>query len=193
MSDNEIIEQILSGNKELYRLLVEKYQNRIFHVCLGYLHNEEDANDIAQDTFINAYRKLDSFKYNAEFSTWIYRIAINLSLNSIRSKKRNIFDFIEDKLDALSNKSGLSRNISSSPEEIIIDSEQKEIIHRAIEKLSDKQKTAFILSKYDELSQKEVAEIMQTSEGAVEQLLQRAKTNLQKELSKIFKKNNICP
>ncbi len=189
MSDFDIIKEILNANKDQYRLLIEKYQDQIFRTCMGYVHCEEDANDLTQETFIQAYQKLNKFKFNAAFSTWIYRIAINLSLNFLRKKKGNLFDRIENSLDSLTAKPNIQISDYSNPEEILITNEYTEIISKAIEGLSDKQKTAFVLSKYEDLPQKEIATIMEISEGAVESLLQRAKVNLQKKISHFLKKN----
>ncbi|MCW3786571.1 RNA polymerase sigma factor [Plebeiibacterium sediminum] len=189
MSDFDIIKEILNGNKDQYRFLIERYQDQIFRACMGYVHCEEDANDLTQETFIKVYQKLSNFKFNAAFSTWIYRIAINLSLNFLRKKKGNLFDRIESALDSLTSKPQIQISDYSNPEDILITNEHTEMISKVIESLSDKQKTAFVLSKYEELSQKEIATIMEITEGAVESLLQRAKANLQKKISHLLKKN----
>ncbi len=188
MSDNELIESILNGNTANFKLLIKKYQQFIFRTCIGYVHNEDDANDLTQDTFINAYSNLHKFKRKAEFKTWLYRIAINRSLNHLRSKKRNLFE----RLDNISENEQKSITLpdieTNNPEKILIENEHRLIIQQELNKLSYKQKTAFILSKYDNLSQKEIAQIMNISEGAVESLIQRAKTSLYKKLSEYFKK-----
>ena len=189
MSDFDIIKETLNGNKDQYRFLIERYQDQIFRTCMGYVHCEEDANDLTQETFIQAYQKLNKFKFKAAFSTWIYRIAINLSLNFLRKKKGNLFDRIENALDSLTAKTQIQLSDYSNPEKILITNEHSEIISKAIESLSDKQKTAFVLSKYEELPQKEIAAIMEITEGAVESLLQRAKANLQKKISHFLKNN----
>ncbi len=186
MTDQEIIQEIRSGNINDYEILVDKYKDAIFRTCMGYVHNEDDANDLTQETFINAYKKLDTFLFNAKFSTWLYRIAINLSLNHLRNKRSNLFDRIENSLDNWTQKH-FSENREITPEEKMISEEKLQIINAAILKLPDNQKTAFILSKYEDKTQKEIAEIMQLSEGAIEQLLQRAKTNLRKRLGRYFK------
>ncbi len=189
MSDNDIIKEVLNGNKNQYRFLIEKYQDQVFRTCMGYVHCEEDANDLTQETFIQVYEKINQFQFKAAFSTWIYRIAINISLNHLRKKKGNLFDRIESALDSLTSKPQIQISDGTNPEDLFITNEHTEIISKAIESLSDKQKTAFVLSKYEELPQKEIAAIMQITEGAVESLIQRAKTNLQKKISHILKKN----
>ena len=188
MNETGIIERILNGNTNDYRLLVEQHQQSVFRICMGYVHNEDDANDLTQDTFINAYQNLPKFNFDAAFSTWLFRIAINLCLNHLRSKKRNIFERFEDVVESFSNKRTLAVSDFSNPEEVLINEEHRGIVQKEIDKLSDKQKSAFILSKYKNLSQKEIAAIMNISEGAVESLVQRAKANLSKKLSGYFQK-----
>ncbi len=188
MSDFDIIKEILNGDKNQYRFLIEKYQAQVFRICMGYVHHTEDANDLTQEIFIQAYQKLHQYQSKAAFSTWLYRIAVNTCLNHLRKKKGNLMDRIENALDSLTAKYSYQISDTATPEEILITNEHTELISKAIESLSDKQKTTFILSNYEELPQKEIAAIMKISEGAVESLLQRAKANLQKKISHILKK-----
>ncbi|MBK7099695.1 MAG: RNA polymerase sigma factor [Sphingobacteriales bacterium] len=81
MSDSEIIKNILEGNNADYKLLIEKFQNQIFRVAIGFVHNKEDAEEITQDVFVKAFRNLSSFSGKSSFSTWLYRIAVNQSIN----------------------------------------------------------------------------------------------------------------
>ena len=113
--------------------------------------------------------------------TWLYRITVNLSLNHLKAKQRKErWKRGEEWFTQLLHPTDKSPN----PQQQLEQQEQDRQIAEAIDTLSDKQRTAFVLSRYDELSQREVAEIMQTTEGAVEQLLIRARTNLQKKLSR---------
>lgn len=188
MTDLEIIERILAGNRNDFRLLVEKYKQLVFSTCMGFVHHEEDANEITQDVFVSAYQSLSSFRQKSAFSTWLYRIATNASLNFLRQKKRPVF-----RMDLLfgGEKQGevqLPDVDVENPEQLMISREQREIIQKKLDELPDKQKTALVLSKYDNLSQKEIAAVMEISEGAVEQLIQRGKANLHKKLGAVFKK-----
>lgn len=182
MTDQQIIQQILSGNINTFEMLVRKYQQMVFRTAMGFVHSKEDAEDISQDVFLKAYSSLQLFKGEAEFSTWLYRITINTAINFVnRNKIKNLFDDIENVLSSMFNRVTDEKNIQEQMEA----NEKSRKIQKAIESLNEKQKIAFILSKYEELPQKRIAEIMNTSEGAVEQLLQRAKINLQKKLSSI--------
>lgn len=190
MNDTELIKHILDGNRDRFRVLVEQHQQMVFRTCMGFVHNKEDAEDLAQDVFVQAYRSLSGFKGESAFSTWIYRIAVNASLNKIRKSSWNsAFQRLDTLFGQDKNKElPLPLINSENPEETIIREEHAEWIRKALDSLPENQKTAIILSKYDDLPQKEIAEIMNITEGAVEALLQRAKKNLRKKLSS-YRKN----
>ena len=190
MNDNEIIQQIVQGDRNLYRKLVERYQPMVFRTCMGFLHNKDDSDDLTQEVFIQAYQTLARFKGDATFSTWIYRIAVNASLNKTRKSSKSQF------IQRFETVFGNSKNQEyafpipdgENPENILILNEHKEWVQKALENLPENQRTAIVLSKYDDLSQRQIAEIMNTTEGAVEALIQRAKGNLREKLSALQKK-----
>lgn len=175
MSDSELIHSILSGNTIAFKELMEKYQGMVFRTAMGFVHSKEDAEDITQEIFIKVFQTLSGFKGDSEFSTWLYRITVNTSINFVNKSRRNGF------LQSLENIFSKSSD-EKTPLEQLETSERDERIKKAIDSLPETQRTAFILSKYEELSQKEIASIMKKSEGAIEQLMQRAKSNLQKKL-----------
>ncbi|MEA4975858.1 MAG: RNA polymerase sigma factor [Paludibacter sp.] len=180
MTEKEIIHNIRNGDVQAFRLLLEQHQQMVFRTVMGFVHIKEDAEDLTQEVFINAYQSLSHYQEKAAFSTWLYRIAVNTSLNFIQKNRvKKLIDFMEEKMQTLFNQ----RDYSVNPEEQFIGDETDFLIRRAIDQLPEKQRTAFILSKYNELPQKKIAEIMQLSEGAVEQHMQRAKIKLQKKLS----------
>jgi len=184
VTDIEIIKSILEGDRNSYTILVERHQTMVFRTCLGFVHNKEDADDLTQEIFIQAYQSLKSFKGEASFPTWLYRIAVNASLNKVRRSSKLNFLQRFDSLFGIANRRDTTPPDlhTEDPENILIRSEQREWVQKALDSLPEKQRTAIVLSKYDELSQKEIAEIMNTTEGAVEALLQRAKTNLREKL-----------
>jgi len=183
MTDGEIIGLILEGDRNKYRMLVERYQALVFRTCMGFLHNREDADDLTQEVFIQAYQSLPKFKGEASFSTWIYRIALNASLNRVRKTKGNFFLQKLETLFGFDKKNDSSLSGSDNPESLFIRTEQRELVTKALNSLPEKQRIAIVLSKYDDLPQKEIADIMNITEGAVEALIQRAKANLRKKLS----------
>ena len=190
MNDNEIIRLILRGDRQSFSMLVEKYQDGVFRLCMGFLHDKEDADDLTQEIFIRVFESLSGFKGKAAFSTWIYRIAVNASLNKVRRNKGNPslsrLDITYDKVKESEISSPF--HDSENPESILIRQEKIKWVQDALDSLPQNQRTAIVLSKYDDMSQKEIAEIMKTTEGAVEALIQRAKTNLRLKLSSSHEK-----
>lgn len=185
MSELQIIQDIVNGDRKKYNLLVEKYQSMVFKTAVGFVHSKEDAEDLTQEIFINAFQSLAQFQGNSEFSTWLYRITVNMSINQLnKNKNRQFLRFAGELLQNIFTK----ETSDSNPQQKLEQSERDSAIRNAIDSLPDNQRTAFILSKYDDLSQKEIATVMQCSEGSVEQLLQRAKMKLQKKLSPIVGK-----
>ncbi len=190
MTDNEIIKDILEGNKDAFRLLVERYQQSVFRTAMGFLHDKDEADDLTQEIFIQAYLSLAGFKSESAFSTWLYRITLNACLNKTRkSPLQKIFRLFENTPEA-DREIFLSAIDSTDPEDIMIQNENAELVRKALDSLPENQRIAIVLSKYDDLPQREIAEIMKTSEGAVESLLQRAKKNLREIISGRIKKNH---
>lgn len=179
MDEFTLIQNILDGSQPDFERLIKIYQPNVFRTAMGLLHNKEDAEEVTQDVFLKIYDSLSSFNQKAALSTWIYRITINASLNFLKKKKGNRL------LVGLSALLGLVSKEKQS-EKQVTDKEEKDAIRKAMQELPEKQRLAFVLTKYEELPQRQVAEIMQISEGAVEQLVIRARNNLQKKLEKIM-------
>jgi RNA polymerase sigma-70 factor, ECF subfamily len=191
MTDGEIINQIAQGDRNMYRKLVERYQPMVFRTCMGFLHNKDDADDLTQEVFIQAYQALEKFKGDSSFSTWIYRIAVNSSLNKVRKTSKSfLFQRLETVFGAENSKEfSLPIPDTENPENILILSEHREWVQKALNSLPENQRTAIVLSKYDDLPQREIASIMNLTEGAVEALIQRAKANLREKLLSVAKKS----
>ena len=177
MDELELIRRVLEGHQQDFSLLIKKYEASVFRTAMGLLHSKEDAEEITQDVFLKVYQSLSSFNGRSAFSTWLYRITINSSLNLLRKKKRRGFWIGLSDLLQIASK-------DREAETIMTEKTEKAVIRQAINSLPEKQRLAFVLTKYEELPQKQVAEIMDLSEGAVEQLILRAKTNLRKKLEK---------
>ncbi len=187
MNEAEIIQKLQQDNEQAFRQLVENYQKRVVNTCYGLVQNTEDAEDIAQDVFVEVYRSIQNFRADAKLSTWLYRIAVNRSLNHIRdNKKRKWFQSFEDAVKE--KKAGLLHYATENPDTELENLQRANILHEAISSLPENQKTAFTLNKYEELSYKEIAEIMDVSVASVESLIHRAKTGLQKKLYTCYKK-----
>jgi RNA polymerase sigma-70 factor (ECF subfamily) len=163
--------------KELY----DKYADMVLNLALQYVHSYEDAEEITQDVFLKIFQKEHTFKGNAEFRTWIYRITINASLDFLRRKKaKKRFAVLVSILFGESDKTLFEPTDFNHPG---IELEHKEALENLlglINQLPERQKTVLILLKIEEKSQKETAAILHLSEKAVESLFQRAKQSLLK-------------
>jgi RNA polymerase sigma-70 factor (ECF subfamily) len=180
IEDCELLENIKSDQPGAFKLLVEKYQEKVLNTCYRFLNNREDAEDVAQDIFVEAYQSISRFRVNSKISTWIFRIAVIKLLDALRKKRRkkrlaqiqSIFGQKED------NEQFLIPDCNDPVKELE-NQERAAILQQAINSLSENQQIAITLNKCEGFSQKEVAEIMGTSVSAVDALIQRAKKNLQ--------------
>lgn len=188
-NDHDLISAIKDGDHDSFRILVEKYQERVIRICRGYLGLYEDAEDLAQEVFIEVYKSSGKFREQSEVSTWLYRIAVNRSLNYIRDNRKK---FILSKRSNSYEMSAIENKASgSSADNEITAGEHRHVLHLALNSLSDNQKTAFILNKYEDLPYNEISSIMGVSISSVESLLFRAKRNLQKRLLDYYNKNML--
>ena len=177
MEEAESIKSILAGHTAEFTHLVKAYETSVFRIVMGFVHQKEDAEDITQEVFVKAFQSLDRFAGRSSFSTWLYRIAIHTSLNELkRRKRRTLWSMAADMLQLPST--------NKNPEQALAEKTEQDEIRKAIDRLPEKQRMAFILSRYEELPQRDVALIMEISEGAVEQLLLRARDNLKKTLQR---------
>ena len=184
-----LTEQIYNTND--FQSIVENLQEKVRNTCFRYVNNVEDADDIAQEVFIQVYESMSHFREESQISTWVYRIAVNKSLDFLRRKKRkkrfgqltSLFRSTEEGEEIIEIPS------YGTPEQELEDKERKEILDWALSKLPENQKTVIILSKYEGFNNKEITEIMDMSLSAVEALMHRAKKNLQKLLKDYFEKH----
>jgi RNA polymerase sigma-70 factor, ECF subfamily len=190
MSESEIIQKLQQGDEQAFRVLVDTYRKLVVNTCFAILHHLEDAEDVAQDVFIEVFRSVQKFRADSKISTWLYRIAVNRSLNFMRDHKykKRIQSLDEPKHNENSQIYNLRAGGSDQPGYIIEDRQRAALLHAAIDSLADNQKVAFTLNKYEDLSYQEISEIMDLSLSSVESLIHRAKKNLQKKLYDCYKK-----
>ncbi|WP_321307791.1 RNA polymerase sigma factor [Marinifilum fragile] len=190
MKEQELIEELKLGNQAAFRHLVESYQSMVVNTAMGMIHNMADAEDVAQEVFIQVYNSIYDFRLESSLKTWIYRITITRSLNAVRSKgRKSFFTRLED-LFFTKREVGIGESSLPNPQKRLEEMDHSEAIQSAMNTLPDNQKVAFTLSKYEDLSYKEIAEVMQVSKSSVESLLYRAKVNLQKKLLDYYKNFN---
>ncbi|MBN2105409.1 sigma-70 family RNA polymerase sigma factor [bacterium] len=181
MQDAELMERVKAGDESAFKMIVDRHHRAIYHLCYRYLEKREDAEEVAQDVFIRLYRSVDTYQPFAKLTTFLYRIAVNLSLNRIRDRKRKRWISLE----MLRQNKGMEFEASSRDHpDFALELKEKQIqICRAIESLPENQKTAVILYRFQELSYEEIAEVMDCSVSAVEARLHRAKLSLKKKLN----------
>jgi len=191
LNETELIAAIKSGDHGAFRFLVEEYQDKVIRICKGFVHSITDAEDIAQEVFIEVYQSVNKFRGDSGLSTWIYRIAVNKSHNFLRSVSRgkivSFFEYPGTEKPVTANDPVASPEFC--PDDDLRKSEQAEAVKQALDGLPSKQRTAFVLSKYEDLTYKEIAAVMDVTIPSVESLIFRAKQNLQKRLYIFYKKN----
>ena len=186
--ETDQINKLKAGNEKAFHELVEMYKDNVLNTCYHYIHNRMDAEDLAQEVFIEVHRSIHHFKEDAQLSTWIYRIAVNKSLDLIRKRKRKKrFGYLVSIFTPEDDERDVQLPDSGDPETSLEQKERMQILYSAIENLAENQKTALTLSKFEGLSNKEIADIMNTSVSSVESLLHRARSNLRQKLHNYFK------
>jgi RNA polymerase sigma-70 factor (ECF subfamily) len=193
MDEAQLIKGIQEGDRKSFQILVETHQRMVVNTCLAIVHNKADAEDLAQDVFLEIFRTAENFRGDSKISTWLYRIATNRALNLIRNNKRKrFFQSIEDTFTGGRNRaSEISENHGDQPDRNITDQQRSDMLHQAIDRLPEKQRIAFTLNKYEELSYQQIAEVMEISLASVESLIHRAKKNLQEQLLACYKKKCV--
>lgn len=185
MTDNDLIELLSNGNNEAFRLFIDTYNKLVFRTCYNMLRNTEDAEDITQEVFVEVFESIHLFRNESKLSTWVCRIAINKSLNQIRKNRfKKLIQSIEGYFIGEKN---TPLEISDESPSTLENSERRLVLQKAIDSLPENQRIAFILTKYDDRSYQETADIMNLSLASIESLIFRAKQNLQKKLLHYYK------
>ncbi len=174
-------EDVPADRQEVFRRLFDAWHTRIYQTCYRLMGHPQEAEDITQDVFVRAFQAYDRFRGDADPGTWLYRIAVNQCLN-VRRRKRRLqwmaLDFLNEGVDETT--AGPDR--SSGVEEDLQQGDRERIVSKAIDTLPERQRTALILSHFERMSHKAIAETMDCTVSAVESLLHRAKSNLGKRL-----------
>lgn len=189
MEDKQFLADLREQKQSAYSRLLDDYQGKVFNTCLSFVPNKEDAEDIAQEVFVEVYNSIKKFKGDSKLSTWIYRISVNKSLEFIRKKStKKRFGFMQSITggNIPVDKSSYFTEFNH-PGIQLENKEKSELLFNAINKLPEAQKVVFTLHKVDGMSYKEVSEVTEKSVSSIESLLFRAKKNLQKILTEYYK------
>ena len=182
-SDEVLITLVQQGEQGAYRILVERYQERIRNLIYSIFHDNQIVDDLSQDVFIKAYEALSQFRFQSSFYTWLYRIAVNKSRDELRKRKVRRWFSLQTMLDTA------DKELSSK---IVVeqhDNELQELLAAGLKTLPEKYRIAIILKDVDGLSYEEIAEIMECEIGTVKSRLSRARAMLRKVLEPLLKEN----
>lgn len=166
-ADQRLVERVQKGDKRAFDLLVAKYQHKVLSVIGRFVHDQDEAMDVAQEAFIKAYRALKNFRGDSAFYTWIYRIAVNTAKNHLVSRGRRPPGSDVEIEDAEYYDGGVALHETSSPESNLLRDELEKVIYDAIAALPDDLKTAVTLREFDGLSYEEIADVMDCPVGTV--------------------------
>ncbi len=172
--EQQIVQQILLGDKEQYSLIVKEYQQTVANLCYKMVGNKLDVDEVTQQVFVELYTALPRFRHDARLGTFIYRITVNVMSKMLKHDQRHVpYEPTSDKDNV---------DYQQSREEQLMKEEQYRKLHQAIGMLKQEQRTALVLYSFKDLSYNDIAEVMQVSLAKVESLIFRAKKNLRKML-----------
>lgn len=184
MQEVELIERLKAGEEAAFKELVLIHQDKVYNTALGVVQNAEDAEDVAQEVFIQVYRSIHQFKGESKLSTWLYRIATTRALDLLRSKKSKKRFGLLQRLFGDDNEPVYDVPDFNHPGVILDRKENAAKLWKAVKQLPENQKAAFVLHKLEDLSYQQVSEVLNTTVPAIESLMHRAKQNLRKILEK---------
>ena len=182
MEEKALIQKAVSGDAGAFEQLVLRYQTQVYNLALRMVSNDADAQDLAQEAFVRAWRALGSFQFSSQFSTWLYRLTSNICIDFLRAQKKHK----AVSLTVLQDDETQQWDMEDSnplPEEQMIDREEQEALARAIEALDPEYRQVLILRIVNDCSYQQIAEVLGIREGTVKSRLSRAREQLRKKLS----------
>ena len=191
-SDVQLMLEVKAGDEQSFELLLQRYRTPLVNFLFRMVRSREQAEDLAQEVFIRVYRARDEYVPTAKFTTWLFRIATNLALNSIRDHRHQKLEMSIDAPITTDAEEGDERTFEiadkqQNVEQKLVEDARKKMIRHAIEKLPEKQRVAVLLHKYQELDYAEIAKILSCSESALKSLLFRAYEALRIELAPLVR------
>ncbi len=177
-SDRELITQIRNGSTKAFDILMSRYQNTVFRIALSYGKTRENALDISQNVFLRVYQRLDSFKGNSLFHTWLIRVACNESINWAKKHKRHLNNELFDESNGLSFS-------GKNQEQEMMNKEQRIHLLRSMQELNTRYRLAVVLRYFENMPVKQIAETMECSEGMVKNMLFRSLRKMRKHISTV--------
>ncbi len=185
--DLGLVQRVQKGDKTAFDLLVLKYQHKVVKLVTRYLRDPSDAEDVAQEAFIKAYRALPQFRGDSAFYTWLYRIAINTAKNAIVSRDRSPIDFDLD-MQNIEESNSMQMRLADpeTPESLLQTEEIRVTVNEAIDALPEDLRTAIVLRELEGLSYEDIAQAMDCPVGTVRSRIFRAREAIDRRLSEVF-------
>jgi RNA polymerase sigma-70 factor (ECF subfamily) len=182
--DHELIAECLSGQTHAFGDLVARYQNRLFNTLVSVLGSVDDAHDVAQEAFVNAFQKLNTFRGHSAFYSWLFRIALNSAVSQKRKQRAVV------SIDAARDQSGdepIDRHPAARPEHALETNERQMAVRAALAELAEEFRTALILKEMEDLSYEEISEIVGCPIGTVRSRIHRARAELRVKLQGLLR------
>jgi RNA polymerase sigma-70 factor (ECF subfamily) len=174
LDDKALVAEAATGNREAFDVIVERHRRSVYQVCYRFVNNHEDASDLAQDAFVRAWKGLKNFKGEAALTTWLYRIAVNVCLNRLSTKKPDV--------EPIESTEQFEDVRIEGAQHALLREERAAAVRKAIANLPDKQRATLILRTYHDLSHQQIADVLGSSVGAVKANFFHALNNLKKSL-----------
>ncbi|MDY7394824.1 RNA polymerase sigma factor [Aureibaculum sp. 2210JD6-5] len=191
LTEETIINRILTGEKPLYQLLLKRNNLKLYRIIRSYLKKHEDVQDAMQNTYLKAYENLHKFKKNSSFSTWLIRIGINEALTKLKAKNKHVSLKEGGNEDIDKQVIQLFNHQRNNPENNIIIEEVKLLLEKAIDQLDSKHKAVYILREVEEMSISKIADCLKLSESNVKVRLHRAKLKMRENLYDLVPKSEL--
>ena len=186
VSDLSLVRRVQRGDKGAFDALVLKYQHKLVKLVMRYVRNPAEAEDIAQEAFIKAYRALPQFRGDSAFYTWLYRIAINTAKNAVVSRDRSPIEYNLDRSSDESYDMQGRMKDSETPEGLVLTDEIRSLVNGAIDALPEDLRTAIVLRELECLSYEEIAATMDCPVGTVRSRIFRAREAIDLRLREVF-------
>jgi len=183
LEESEFIDKLRKGDSVAFQKLVSDYQKMVFGLCFSYLNNFQDSEDTSQEVFIQVFKSIDNFKAESSLKTWVYRIAISKCHDFIKAKNRKKrfafltgYEEVEERWESN----------AQTPQKILENKENMDLLHKAIDQLNETQKSVFVLNHMHEKTNTEISDLLEMPKSTVDSHIRRSKEKIRKILGDIL-------
>jgi len=187
LTDVQVVDQFKAGDALAFEEIVSRYESKVMSLALRFTRNQEDAEEVMQDVFTTVYRKIEGFRGQSAFSSWLYRIVVNAAFMKLRKRKQNQSVPMDDLAPAVKHYTFERESINGSySQNVAVSHEMQQVIQSAVNRLPDQYRAVFVLRDVDGLSNQETGEILNLSIPAVKSRLHRSRIMLRKKLQRYY-------